>query len=146
MPLAACSKELKGRQWAQIDIPREVSVRPFESHVCSRRSANTCQYVIWFPSGSYIRPLLQPSDHLRRLGNGCDHHRLGAAVLRWRGRGPSARTSCQGGNSVSYSVWERRQQSRRTFYPDCAELMFWYGAIGYLGQAVGTIDYVRLKG
>jgi hypothetical protein len=58
----------------------------------------------------------------------------------------NAVSSCDADGGISYNLggWGRR--SGHMLHPDCAEPTFWYGVIGYLGQAVGTIDYVRPKG
>jgi hypothetical protein len=46
------------------------------------------------------------------------------------------------GSSITYGSGGWVQQSRRTLDPDCPNPSFWYAVVGYLGQPVGTIDYV----
>jgi hypothetical protein len=57
----------------------------------------------------------------------------------------NAVSNCDVGRSITYGPssggWGK--QSRHTLYPDCPNPSFWYAVVGYLGQPIGSIDYVR---
>jgi hypothetical protein len=54
-------------------------------------------------------------------------------------------SNCYVGGTISYFSGGWVPQVGRSMHPDCANPLFWYAVAGYVGQPVGTIDYVRPK-
>ncbi len=98
-----------------------------------------------------VQVVLTPSQPLRVSISRLPGHLSAQVQPRARVHGPlyaNENSDCDPGGSISYggpgSVgWA--EQSRRTLYPDCPNPSFWYAVVGYLGQPVGSIDYVRPK-